>query len=145
MRAIRARVFCLGNLLICGSDQIVALSAAETAVTAMRNVTGTILPFPGGIVRSGSKVGSRYKKLKASTNDAYCPTLRALTDCALPEGTGAVYEVVIDGISAEAVQQAMRTGLHAASQSKGVTRITAGNYGGKLGPHHFHLRDLITG
>ena len=110
----------------------------------MRDVPGTILPFPGGIVRSGSKVGSRYKKLKASTNDAYCPTLRALTDSALPEGTGAVYEIVIDGISADSVQQSMRTGLHAASESKGVTLITAGNYGGKLGPHHFHLRDLMN-
>ena len=134
-----------GNLLICGTDQIAALSAAENAVTAMRDVPGTILPFPGGIVRSGSKVGSRYKKLKASTYDAYCPTLTALTDSALPEGTGAVYEIVIDGISADAVQQAMRVGLHAAGQSKGVTQITAGNYGGKLGPHHFYLRDLISG
>jgi formylmethanofuran--tetrahydromethanopterin N-formyltransferase len=134
-----------GNLLICGTDQIAALSAAEMAVTAMRDVPGTILPFPGGIVRSGSKVGSRYKKLKASTNDAYCPTLTGLADSALPEGTGAVYEIVIDGISAEVVQQAMRVGLHAAGQSKGVTQITAGNYGGKLGPHHFYLRDLISG
>ena len=94
-------------------------------------------------MRSGSKVGSRYKKLKASTNDAYCPTLRAQTDSALPDGTSAVYEIVIDGFSFESVQAAMRTGLHAASQCKGVTRIDAGNYGGKLGPHHFHLRDLI--
>lgn len=132
-----------GNLLICGRDQAAALAAAETAVAAMRSVRDVGLPFPGGIVRSGSKVGSRYKKLKASTNDAYCPTLTALTESALPPGTGAVYEIVADGLSFEAVQQAMRAGLHAASCGDGVLLITAGNYGGKLGPHHFHLRDLF--
>jgi formylmethanofuran--tetrahydromethanopterin N-formyltransferase len=132
-----------GNLLICGIDQAAALSATETAVAAMREVPDTILPFPGGIVRSGSKVGSRYKNLKASTNDAYCPTLRGLTDSALPEGTGAAYEIVIDGFSFESVQAAMRKGLHAACGCDGLTLVSAGNYGGKLGPHHFHLRDII--
>ncbi len=132
-----------GNLLICGTDQTAALSATESAVAAMREVPGTILPFPGGIVRSGSKVGSRYKKLKASTNDAYCPTLRSVTNSALPEGTGAVYEIVIDGFTFENVQSAMRAGLQTASQCEGVTHIAAGNYGGKLGPHHFYLRDLL--
>src|SRR5262249_55407945 len=67
-----------GNFLILGESQATALAAAETAAAAIRQVPGVILPFPGGIVRSGSKVGSRYKKLKASTNDAYCPTLRGL-------------------------------------------------------------------
>ena len=133
-----------GNLLICGADQAAALSAAETAVSAMQGVPDTVLPFPGGIVRSGSKVGSRYKKLKASTNDAYCPTLRARTSAAIPDGTGAVYEIVIDGLSLESVQQAMRVGLHAASECQGVKLISAGNYGGKLGPHHIYLRDLLA-
>src|SRR4051812_15217230 len=132
-----------GNLLICGRDQSSALAAAASAVTAMKQVPDIALPFPGGIVRSGSKVGSRYKKLKASTNDAYCPTLRAVVNSDLSPDTGAVYEIVIDGLTFEAVQQAMRLGLHAACQAPGVLRITAGNYGGKLGPHHYHLRDLI--
>ena len=132
-----------GNLVICGRDQAAALSATETAVAAIREVPDTIMPFPGGIVRSGSKVGSQYKKLKASTNDAYCPTLRALTESALPEGTGAAYEIVIDGFSFESVQAAMRTGLHAACGCEGLTLVAAGNYGGKLGPHHFYLRDLV--
>jgi formylmethanofuran--tetrahydromethanopterin N-formyltransferase len=132
-----------GNLLICGTDQAAALSAAEAAVTAIRKLRDVILPFPGGIVRSGSKVGSRYKKLKASTNDAYCPTLRAVTTSELPIDVGAVYEIVIDGLTFDAVQAAMRAGLHAAAAIPGVLRITAGNYGGKLGPHHFHLRDLL--
>ncbi|HTI50821.1 MAG TPA: formylmethanofuran--tetrahydromethanopterin N-formyltransferase, partial [Planctomycetaceae bacterium] len=95
------------------------------------------------IVRSGSKVGSRYKKLKASTNDAYCPTLRAVTVSELPAEVQAVYEIVIDGFSPARVGEAMRAGLHAACRTPGVVRITAGNYGGKLGPFHFHLRELV--
>lgn len=133
-----------GNLLICGKTQSAALTATEAAVEATKSVAGVILPFPGGIVRSGSKVGSQYKKLKASTNDAYCPTIRPLVKSELPPGCGAVYEIVIDGLSFEAVQAAMKAGLHAAAASPGVLKITAGNYGGKLGKHHFHLRELLA-
>ena len=132
-----------GNLLLCAVNQTQALLAAEAAAVAMRNVPDVALPFPGGIVRAGSKIGSRYKKLKASTNDAYCPTLTGLTHTELPSGTGAVYELVVDGLSANAVGAAMRAGLHAAARCSGLTLITAGNYGGKLGPHHFHLRELL--
>lgn len=132
-----------GNLLICGVSQAIALTAAERAARAIRRLPDVILPFPGGIVRSGSKVGSKYKKLKASTNDAYCPTLRAVVDSELPSNAGAVYEIVIDGLSPEAVREAMRVGLHAACDTPGVVRVTAGNYGGKLGPFHFHLRELL--
>jgi formylmethanofuran--tetrahydromethanopterin N-formyltransferase len=132
-----------GNLLFCAKNQRTALHAAERAVAAIRNLRGVIMPFPGGIVRSGSKVGSRYKKLKASTNDAYCPTLIAVTPSALPAETAAVYEIVIDGLSADSVRDAMSAGLRAASSASDLTLITAGNYGGKLGPHHFRLRDLV--
>lgn len=132
-----------GNLLIAGTDLASALSAAEAAVAAIRLLPDVIMPFPGGIVRSGSKVGSRYKKLKASTNDAYCPTLRAVTKSELPANVGAVYEIVIDGLSADSVRAAMKAGLHAACKIPGVVRVTAGNYGGKLGPHHFPLRELL--
>ncbi|MFV0444857.1 MAG: formylmethanofuran--tetrahydromethanopterin N-formyltransferase [Planctomycetaceae bacterium] len=132
-----------GNLLICGRDPEQALTAATQAAAAMRSVAGIILPFPGGIVRSGSKVGSKYKGLKASTNDAYCPTLRGLIPSELPEECAAVYEIVADGLSFEVVQSAMRAGLHAAARCPGVLKITAGNYGGKLGKHHFHLRELL--
>lgn len=133
-----------GNLLICGTNATNTLQASMAAVRAMRTVPDIALPFPGGIVRSGSKVGSRYPKLKASTNDAYCPTLRTQTRTELPEGCQAVYEIVIDGLSAEAVQSAMKSGLHAAAAMPDVLRITAGNYGGKLGKHHFYLRDLLS-
>jgi formylmethanofuran--tetrahydromethanopterin N-formyltransferase len=131
-----------GNFLILGSNQASALSAAEAAVDAIRQLPGVIMPFPGGIVRSGSKVGSRYKKLKASTNDAFCPTLRGVVKSQLPDGANAVYEIVIDGIDLVAVENAMRAGIRAACRP-GVLRITAGNYGGKLGPHHLQLHRLL--
>lgn len=132
-----------GNLLICGKSPAATLRSAEAAVTAIRQLRDVALPFPGGVVRSGSKVGSRYPKLKASTNDAYCPTLRKLVATELPTDCQAVYEIVIDGLSADVVQQAMKLGLHAAASQPGICRITAGNYGGKLGKHHFHLRELL--
>jgi formylmethanofuran--tetrahydromethanopterin N-formyltransferase len=132
-----------GNFLILGASGTAALHAAEAAVAAIRQVPGVILPFPGGIVRSGSKIGSRYKKLKASTNDAYCPTLRGLVKSELSEGANAVYEIVIDGVDLPAVEDAMRAGIRAACRP-GVLRITAGNYGGKLGPFHLHLHRLLT-
>jgi formylmethanofuran--tetrahydromethanopterin N-formyltransferase len=132
-----------GNFLILGNSQAAALAAAQAAVTAMRRVPGIILPFPGGIVRSGSKVGSRYKKLRASTNDAYCPTLRGLVQSALPDGANAVYEIVIDGLDLAAVEEATRVGVRAACVP-GVLGITAGNYGGKLGPFHLHLHKLLS-
>ncbi|MFG0334639.1 MAG: formylmethanofuran--tetrahydromethanopterin N-formyltransferase [Maioricimonas sp. JB049] len=132
-----------GNLLFCGRSQAETLAATAAAVRAMRDVADIIMPFPGGIVRSGSKVGSQYPKLKASTNDAYCPTLRPLVSSELPEGTNAVYEIVVDGLSFERVESALRTGLHAACNEPGLTLVTAGNYGGKLGKHHFHLKSLL--
>jgi len=133
-----------GNFLILGESQSAALAAAEAAVSAIRQVPGVILPFPGGVVRSGSKVGSKYKALKASTNDAYCPTLRGAVKSALPEGVNAVYELVFDGLDLTAVETATRAGVEAACRP-GVVKITAGNYGGSLGPFHIHLHKLFAG
>ncbi|MFN9039963.1 MAG: formylmethanofuran--tetrahydromethanopterin N-formyltransferase, partial [Planctomyces sp.] len=121
----------------------VTLAAAEAAVDAIRGVRGVALPFPGGIVRSGSKVGSRYPGLKASTNEAWCPTLRGLVSSELPADCHCVYEIVIDGLTVEDVRSAMRRGLHAAAGSAGVGLVSAGNYGGRLGKHHFYLRELL--
>jgi formylmethanofuran--tetrahydromethanopterin N-formyltransferase len=132
-----------GNFLILATDQMTALRAAEEAVAAIDRVNGAITPFPGGIVRSGSKVGSQYKKLRASTNDAYCPTLRGLGQSELPSDCNAVYEIVIDGLDLPAVEEAMRVGVRAAC-GPGVLGITAGNYGGKLGPFHLHLHKLLA-
>jgi formylmethanofuran--tetrahydromethanopterin N-formyltransferase len=132
-----------GNFLIHGESQTSTIAAAEAAVAAMRRVPGVILPFPGGIVRAGSKVGSQYKSLRASTNDAYCPTLRGSVKTALGEGVNAVYEIVIDGLDLAAVEEAMRVGVKAACRP-GILRISAGNYGGKLGPFHLHLHQLLS-
>ncbi|MCP4887902.1 MAG: formylmethanofuran--tetrahydromethanopterin N-formyltransferase [Planctomycetaceae bacterium] len=131
-----------GNLLICGVAQAETLAAARAAAAAIEAVPDVIMPFPAGIVRSGSKVGSKYAALKASTSDGWCPTLRAQTTTKLHEGEQAVYEIVIDGLSEVAVAAAMKAGLEAAAASPGVLRISAGNYGGKLGPYHFRLHDL---
>jgi formylmethanofuran--tetrahydromethanopterin N-formyltransferase len=131
-----------GNFLIIGSSQSASLAAAEAAVEVMRTVPGVIMPFPGGVVRSGSKVGSRYKKLRASTNDAYCPTLRGLVKSALPDGANCVYEIVLDGLDLASVEEATQVGVRAACR-EGVLGITAGNYGGKLGPFHLHLHKLL--
>jgi len=132
-----------GNFLMLAETQEAGLRAAEAATAAIAKIPGVILPFPGGVVRSGSKVGSQYKGLKASTNDAYCPTLRGLVKSVLPEGVNAVYELVFDGVDLQSVQEATRVGVLAACIS-GVRKITAGNYGGKLGPHHIRLREVLA-
>jgi formylmethanofuran--tetrahydromethanopterin N-formyltransferase len=132
-----------GNFLMLGADLRRTLGAAEAAVSAIRQVPGVILPFPGGLVRSGSKVGSRYKTLRASTNDEYCPTIRAITRTRLPENVNAVYEIVIDGLDVSAVCNAMAAGIRAACRD-GVRMISAGNYGGKLGQHQLRLHAVLA-
>ena len=135
-----------GNLLLLADDTEAALAGATAAVDAMRRVRGTILPFPGGVVRSGSKVGSKYAGLIASTNDAFCPSLVSLAPRSeLGEGVRCVQEIVIDGLGEAEVAAAMRAGIAAIVErggEAGVRRISAGNYGGKLGPFHFHLQAL---
>jgi formylmethanofuran--tetrahydromethanopterin N-formyltransferase len=134
-----------GNLLIIGASARTTLAAAQAAVAAIERVPDVIAPFPGGIVRSGSKVGSKYKSVRASTNEAYCPTLRGAVNTALDDAAASVLEIVIDGLTPDAVAAAMRAGLAAIVKlgpKRGALRVSAGNYGGKLGPHHFHLRKL---
>ncbi|PPD53841.1 MAG: formylmethanofuran--tetrahydromethanopterin N-formyltransferase [Methylotenera sp.] len=135
-----------GNFLILATSQPKALYAAETAIEAMKKVPNVIMPFPGGVVRSGSKVGSKYPKMFASTNDAFCPTLKGLVDSALTNEIESVMEIVIDGLSFEDIASAMRVGIQAIcdlGNESGVKRISAGNYGGKLGPHHFKLHEIM--
>ncbi|MCH8079573.1 MAG: formylmethanofuran--tetrahydromethanopterin N-formyltransferase [Proteobacteria bacterium] len=132
-----------GNILILGKDQKTTLKAATAATKAMREIDGVVLPFPNGVVRSGSKVGSKYKALIASSNDAYCPTLRTVTNESLvPEGVNCVLEIVIDGLTEAAVADAMRVGLHAAAKP-GIKQLSAGNYGGNLGQYHLHLNKIL--
>lgn len=138
-----------GNLLLLATDTAAALHAAEVAVAAMKALPNVIMPFPGGVVRSGSKVGSKYPTLGASTNDAYCPSLREVAKKSdLSPDIGSVMEIVIDGLTDADVAAAMRAGLKAAialGVGSGLKRIGAGNYGGKLGPFLYHLHKLVPG
>lgn len=136
-----------GNFLVLARSLPQALAACERAVEAIRALPSVLLPFPGGIARSGSKVGSKYKALMASTNDAFCPTLRGLVDSRLDAEIGAVLEIVINGLTESDVAEATRVGIDAVcamGAESGVRRISAGNYGGKLGQYHFHLRELMA-
>ncbi|MGO4153141.1 formylmethanofuran--tetrahydromethanopterin N-formyltransferase [Cupriavidus sp. YAF13] len=137
-----------GNLLMLARDTDSALAAAEAAVAAMRQVPNIIMPFPGGVVRSGSKVGARYAGMHASTNDAFCPSLSGLVaGSQLGPTVRCVLEIVIDGLTQGDVAAAMRAGIAALAErgaAAGLVRISAGNYGGKLGPFHFHLHRLAS-
>ena len=132
-----------GNILVCGEDQPLALDAARRAAEAVARCADVVAPFPGGVVRSGSKVGSRYNGLIASTNDAYCPTLRGRTRSRLADDVGCVYELVIDGLTLVAVQRAMRAGITAAC-GPGISRITAANFDGRLGKIRINLHDVLA-
>lgn len=136
-----------GNFLVLAVTASQALTACEVAIKAMRNLPNIIMPFPGGVVRSGSKVGAKYPALAASTNDAFCPTLKGVTKTKLTADCESVLEIVIDGLSVEDIANAMRVGIQAVCDfgaDNGILQISAGNYGGKLGPFHFHLRELMA-
>ena len=137
-----------GNFIILAADRRAGLAAAQAAVMAIHDVPGAILPFPGGVARSGSKIGGKYKGMIASTNTVFCPTLRGTVPASLvPEGVESILELVIDGVSAEAVAAAMRAGIAAVAglgAAGGVVSVTAGNYGGKLGRYHFRLHEVMA-
>jgi formylmethanofuran--tetrahydromethanopterin N-formyltransferase len=135
-----------GNFLVLATSQPQALAACEAAIEAMKKVPNVIMPFPGGVVRSGSKVGSKYPKMFASSNDAFCPTLKGLVKTELSDDIESVMEIVIDGMTFEDISKAMKVGIKAACKlgaKGGIKRISAGNYGGKLGPHLFKLHEVL--
>lgn len=136
-----------GNFLVLAESQAQALEACEAAIIEMKKIPNVIMPFPGGVVRSGSKVGSKFKALNASTNDAFCPTLKGQTKSDLSPEVESVMEIVIDGLTKEDIDKAMRVGIQAVCDlgaENGIRRISAGNYGGKLGPFHFHLQEIMA-
>jgi len=140
MRAVAGGLF-----LILAENSAAGLKAAELAVEAIsQRVKYVVLPFPGGICRSGSKLGSMKYKLGASTNQYFCPKLRsAMADSKLSEEINSVYEVVMNGLDLNAVKQAMAEGIRAAAEVSGVLRITASNFGGKLGPYKVYLKEVL--
>jgi len=136
-----------GNFLVLAESQAQALAACEAAIEEMKKIPNVIMPFPGGVVRSGSKVGSKFKALNASTNDAFCPTLKGQTKSELSPEVESVMEIVIDGLTKEDIDKAMKVGIQAVCDlgaENGIRRISAGNYGGKLGPFHFHLQEIMA-
>ena len=132
-----------GNIILLGTEARATLEATESAAAAMRACPDVILPFPGGIARSGSKVGSKYKALRASTNTAFAPTLRGLVPSDFPDAVQCAYEIVIDGLTLEAVERATAAGLRACERPE-IVAVTSGNYGGKLGPFHVRLLDVLA-
>jgi formylmethanofuran--tetrahydromethanopterin N-formyltransferase len=134
-----------GNFILMAQSGTAGLQAAEKATEAINNkAQGVIMPFPGGICRAGSKAGSIKYKLKASTNHPFCPKLKALVaDSQVPDGVGCIYEIVINGLNLDAVKKAMAEGIKAAVKVPSVVRISAGNYGGKLGPYHAYLKEIL--
>jgi formylmethanofuran--tetrahydromethanopterin N-formyltransferase len=137
-----------GNFLVLGASQAQVLTACEAAIDAMRKLPNVIMPFPGGVVRSGSKVGSKYPKMFASTNDAFCPTLKGVVKSELDPRVESVMEIVVNGLTFEDIARSMKAGIEAAcslGKDNGIFRVSAGNYGGKLGQHHFKLRPILSG
>lgn len=136
-----------GNFLILAKTRLQAIAAADAAVTSIKRLPNVIMPFPGGVVGSGSKVGSKYPNLPVSVNDAFCPTLKGVTKSELTPGIECVLEIVINGFSEADICAAMRVGIGATcslGQENGIKTISAGNYGGKLGPYHFHLQEIMA-
>lgn len=134
-----------GNFFMLADSQMSGLTAAEVAVEAIQQLEGSITPFPGGIVSSGSKPGAnKYKFLKATANEKFCPSIKdQIEGTEIPDDVNAVYEIVINGVDVDAVGKATAAGIKAAVTIPGVKSITAGNYGGTLGPHKFNLHDLL--
>ncbi|ADI74664.1 formylmethanofuran/tetrahydromethanopterin N-formyltransferase [Methanohalobium evestigatum Z-7303] len=134
-----------GNFFIFGDSQMSALNAAQSAVEAINKVEGTITPFPGGIVASGSKPGAnKYTFLKATANEKYCPSIKDKVEGSMiPKDVNAVYEIVINGLDTDVVSEAIETGVKAAVTLPGIKKISAGNYGGNLGPHQFYLKEIL--
>lgn len=137
-----------GNFMILAETRLQALSASGLAVEAIKKNQNVIMPFPGGVVGSGSKVGSKYENLHVSVNDAFCPTLKGITkNTELTPDIECVLEIVINGLNQEDINKAMRVGIRAActlGPEEGIKHISAGNYGGKLGPFHFHLQEIVA-
>lgn len=135
-----------GNFLVMGETEDATLEAAERSIDAIHTVPGVITPFPGGLCRSGSKVGSKYAFLKASTNTPFCPSIKnTFPDSKVPEGVNSIIEVVLNGLDLNSVKRAMAAGIRAATEVGGVKRITAVNFGGKLGKFQIGLKDCLEG
>ncbi len=134
-----------GNFFMLAENQMAALAAAEVAVDAICEVEGVITPFPGGIVASGSKVGANnYSFLKATSNEKFSPSVKDKVEGSnVPADVDGIYEIVINGLNEKVISEAMLAGIKAAVQIPGMKKISAGNFGGNLGPYKFNLHDIV--
>ncbi len=133
-----------GNIIYFCENLESGMTSGKAAVRAIEEVEGAYTPFPGGLVGSGSKPSSKYKGLLASTNERYCPTIRAaIPDTHVPEGCEFVMEIVVNGLNEEAVAAAMKTAIDTVCTHEGVLKVSAGNFGGKLGKYKIGLHDLL--
>ncbi len=133
-----------GNLWFLGTTADAAIEAAERSVTGVEATPGAITTFPGGVAASASKAGSRYSFLFASTYEQFCPTLKQQLgpESKVPDGVTSIMEIIINGRDLETVAQATRAAIAASIATPGLLKISAGNYGGRLGKSFIHLRDV---
>lgn len=127
---------------MCGTKEATK-KAGEEALEAIHKIDGVITPFD--LCSAGSKTETRYPLIGPTTNHFFCPSLKKkLAEASnVPEGVNYIPEIVIDGVSLQAVKEAMKAGIEAAGGVEGVLKISAGNYGGKLGEYKIYLRELF--
>ncbi|MCF2142381.1 MAG: formylmethanofuran--tetrahydromethanopterin N-formyltransferase [Candidatus Heimdallarchaeota archaeon] len=133
-----------GLLILLGTEQVATLQAAKTAVKAIRDSKAqAITSFPGGICRSGSKIGSKYSFLNESTNHRFCPGLKKdVSDSLLPPEVQCAYEIVINAVNEDELKKALKAGIDALRENNAIVKITSSNFGGELGKITINLKDL---
>lgn len=131
-----------GNIWLLCTDEDTALRAGDKALEAIHKIEGVITPFD--VCAAGSKPETKYPEIGPTTNHPYVPSLRRkVSDSRVPAGVNSIPEIVINGVSLKAVKNAMKAAMKATKDMKGVVKISAGNYGGKLGKYKINLRELL--
>lgn len=128
--------------IMCKTKETVKKSG-EKALEAISKVEEVIAPFE--VCSAGSKPETNFPWIGPTTNHPYCPSLkkRLGKESRVPESVNYIPEIVINGISMEAVKKAMKAGIEAVLNVDGVVKVSAGNYGGKLGRYKVYLRELF--
>lgn len=138
-----ARGIAGGNFWIMCNSRRAVKQAGTRALEAIHKVKGVITPFD--VCSAGSKTETRFPLIGPTTNHPYCPSLKGKlqAESSVPEGVKFIPEIVINGTTIENMKKAMKAGIEAALSVQGVTEVSAGNYGGKLGRHKIYLHELF--
>ena len=133
-----------GNFWYMCKTKEAVMEAGRKALDAIGQVEGTITPFD--ICSAGSKPETKFPWIGPTTNHPYCPSLKKqlAKESKVPEGVNYIPEIVINGASIDAVKEAIKAGINTAREVDGVLRISAGNYGGKLGKYKIYLKELFS-